>query len=586
MASFLAAIPVVEPTKPSPLPDKVRGRISTRPPKLFAIPVPGVTFSGRFQKGAPVTPPPIVVGALPAALIDSTPGGDWFGKIHVLPRSPIDFGSFVTPTSETVEVFNSHDEEQVLVAVVNTDEFDVNVVGVPTLPASLLPHSSLLASGSVPFVPVLPTLVPGEAGAASFSGTVTFTFASGEEGAVTLFGERVPVVLAELEGSVIEVLEFGTSVMRSPAGPEQRLGFRRHPRQSFEGHYTLLLDSRERRTWSNLVFGRQTGTLALPLWHVASKLTAAASAGATTVTVTTTVAADYRVGGRALVFGSELDFDVVDVTGVTATTVTFAAGLSASYPAGTLVAPIRLARLPQGPSIARFPDGAERHAVLLEVTDAAVGASDGTLSGWSTFRGKLLLDAPNVMVSNPSRQSVNQPLVRIDSLSGEVFQRTDATRSDHGFAVGFVTRNRSELQALRDLLLALGGSRVSFWAPARQDDLVVTQDLASGTTSLIVENDGYAQYVGARVGRAVVRITFTDTTVLDRDIVAAAVIDEEEEELAVDIAWPENRTVAEIASVRFLELVRFDSDSFRIEHFGVGQARLEAAAIACRDVEA
>ena len=96
---------------------------------------------------------------------------------------------------------------------------------------------------------------------------------------------------------------------------------------------------------------------------------------------------------------------------------------------------------------------------------------------------------------------------------------------------------------------------------------------------MTVENVGYTQFVRGRQPKNIIRLTFKDgRTPLIRTIDTFAEVDSSTETLTLTDTWPEEITPEEIDRVMYVEEVRFDTDSFRIQHTtGERTVRVEAA---------
>lgn len=412
---------------------------------------------------------------------------------------------------------------------------------------------------------------------------IDFTFDSGDIATLHITGHRAGIIAHEPDGPVSETLSFGTAVVPAMGGREQRSSFRKRPRQGFEVEYTFDVDKQERRRWSAQMLTSQSKTLALPLIHEGVRTTAAASIGAATISVVTTASIDFRIGGHLIIFSDPVIFDVAKIVSMTATTVTVENVLTKAYAAGAVVAPLRFVRIVGQVTGARRVVGVESVRVRYEAIENDVGAPVGDVSAFPTLDGRVVFDRRNVMADSRA-EAWNQDILTIDNASGVVSAVTDWDRTKHGSDVGFLTQNRAQLWELRQLLYALRGRFTSFWLPTRAVDLVLTDGLASSDDSMSVENDGYTRFVNARQPMATFRITFTDGTSLVRTIISSEVCSDDTEILSLDQAWPLTYSTSQVARIEWLELVRFASDEFRIEHHDIGRARMTASTLVVQDV--
>lgn len=138
----------------APLPLRGTGRPCPPPPHVEVSDLPPPLANAKWAAG-PMPPPGGSAPGRAGTIEDLTIGGDWFDRVHVLPRAPIDFGRFVTPVSAEYELFNAHHHRTVtLASVTDTTEEGLVLEGLPALPYNIPPFSSLLDPESVRFAPV------------------------------------------------------------------------------------------------------------------------------------------------------------------------------------------------------------------------------------------------------------------------------------------------------------------------------------------------------------------------------------------------------------------------------------------------
>ncbi len=505
----------------------------------------------------------------------ATPALDWFDKIHILPRETIDFGNIVTLVERPFEIFNAFRSDVDFTLYVNNAGIGIDIPDLPVPVVTIAALSSILDPASTRLNPIQLDVEASADGPPSFDDTLEFTFAPG--GIVTLHvtGSRVSLFLPIFNGPVDETLEWNTDVQAVAAGQEQRVSNRRNPRQKFNS--SVLVDDDARRRLRSLLFGWHGRTFGVALWHEQLPLSAAVSVGAASASFVSTAGSDLRVGGLCVLYKSDTVFDVLEVLTVTSTTVTFVSTTQNAYAAGDLLMPVRTAKLANESAVRRFIVNAERVHLQFDVIDNDTGAPTGSLGSYATTGGRAILD-PTFVDGEESPQSHRQPVTVIDGETGVISHSSQWANSKSSHHVGFLGKTLAEVHAIRRLLIALRGRQVTFVSPTFIEDLIVTQNLVSASTTLVVENVGYTRYVQSREPRATFRIRFNDGTSLIRRILSAVETSATEETLTIDVAWPSARLVSEIRDIQFLQVSRLASDSVRIRHLGVGRARVSAAA--------
>lgn len=500
-------------------------------------------------------------------------GNDWFERIHILPRAKIEFGNIVTTVTAEFEIFNAYrSTTSVLTAFTNNAGAGIEIPDLPTLPYSLPPLLSLLDPSSTPLVPVRLVVSAGPDGAPLFDGTLDFTFSTGDSPFLSVSGARIVLFSAQPESPATELWEFRTRIDEHLDGTEQRESLRKRPRQVFRNEY--LLDGDERQRLQVQLFGWQASVFAVPVWHEQTETTAAASIGATTLSVLATTDYDYRVGGLAVVFESPTKFDVLVVSAVTSTSVSFATTpLTQAYSTRATVMPVRVCTIRKAVTASRLPVKVERVSIEFETIDNDTGAMSGSTSGWSTHGGKVLLDDSNFMLGEVP-ETYEQRTHVLDNGTGVPFQSSRWTRHKRAHQRGFVARTQAEIAKVKRLLLSLDGRRVSFWIPTFIEDLTVVASLAATTSVMDIGHIGYARFAAGIQPKATFRITFADGSSLLRTVLSAVEVSATVERLTLDTTWPTTRTAAEVVRVEFFEQVRFASDVFAFEFVRPSAARL------------
>lgn len=559
------------------LPGLSRGRIATRPPPNGAT----TLHTTQPAIGAWWT---VGAGRAPAAPVnqggtqltrDLSIGRDWFDLIHILPRTQIDFGNIVSTATSPFQIFNGFNQNVDFTLFVNNAGVGVDIPNLPVPTATIGPFNTILDPASVRMAPVRLDVEASIDGPPSFDSTLEFTFSPGGTVVLAVKGSRVAFFFAPFDGEVDETLEWNTDVQAIADGHEQRVSNRRNPRQSFDGE--VIADAGTRRRLQSQLFGWHGRTFGLPLRHETILLSAAVLVGATTATFTSTAGIDLRVGGLCVLFKDESTYDVLYVDSFTATTVTFVSGTQFAYAVGDSFMPVRIARLSNDTDVLRYLVNGERVKTRFDVIDNDTGAPTGSFGSYATHLTRAIID-PTVVDGEGAREGHQMRVTVIDSETGIVSHSAHWDMAKATFTVGFAGKTLAEVYAIRRLLYALRGRQVTFVSPTFIEDLVVTQNLASAGTTMVVANCSYSRFVDARQPRATFRIRFNDGTSLIRTILSAVETSITEETLTLNAAWPANRNVSEIRDVQFLRTARLANDRVRIRHLGVGRARVAAPA--------
>jgi len=515
--------------------------------------------------------------------IEADVGFDWFERVHLTPRRKTDFGLVVTTVTATYELFNAHRKTvSTFSAFVNNAGAGVTVPELPTPPASLNPLTSFLDLDTTRIINLGPppgalklVVSVGPDGPPTFDDTLDFTFGPGGLLMLPIAGQRIALVSPRYESPVRETMGFLTEVIEGIDGREQRIALRKNPRQVLD--VTYLLDLTERQRLQALLFGWQSNAFAVPVWHEELATSAAAAATATSVTVPSTANVDFRVGGLGVVIESGTKFDVIVISAITSTTITFTTTpLVNSYPAGTPVVPVRTAFLAQVVSGSRYQNNLEEFQASFEVIDNDTGAMVGSTAGWNTHDGKVLLDDCNV-VDGPMTFELFQRISRIDNSTGVVTQSSRWSTNKRSSQKGFGTHGRAETTKLKKLLIALGGRQKSFYLPTFISDLTVSATLNSGSPLMDVDHVGYVRFVQDREHKKTFRISYNDGSPSEvKTILSSVQLTATTERLTLTTNWGASHAATAVSRVEFYELSRLDADELVLafDHAGAAQLRV------------
>lgn len=512
----------------------------------------GGAVVAAFTATTPV--PPAAVNR--DSCIPSTPRDDWFDRIYVIPRS-IDAGFVITDQVFAFEVYSSFLElSRTWVAAINNVDSGLSFSGLPILPATILPQSGFTFS-----VVISPN------GPAIIKGTLDFTF-DAPAVSVPVDGIRTVLIPVQPEAPVAERLRFGTNVIKKRTELEQRVSYRKIPRQLLD--YTFSLEGVDKQILETCLFGKHNRALGVPIWTEPTRLTAAASAGATIITVESTAFADYRVGGLAVIYETAQVFEVLEVLIVTPTTLTFASALGVNHAVNTKVMPVRIATMRPSVSAQKFPVNLETYSVTFRVQDNDSDLADASV--FPVFNSKVLLDEAN-QIEGQMSETFLRDLFVVDGQSGVFDVFTEADRDRRIFSKTFFSTSRQRLFEVRQLLHFLRGRAVSFYVPSFQKEFDVTTDIVSSTDTLTFSNFGYDRFVQGKQPRDVLRLVLKDGTKVIRTVVSSTELSLTEESVTVDAVWGVNALVEEIERVEYILKVRMDSDEVVFNHFdALGQA--------------
>ena len=524
-------------------------------------------------------------------------GDHWFETIHVYPgsvadnadfleRFKIEVGNILAATTRDFELYNAYRRTpSTLTGVTNNITPGTSLPDVSP-PVVLGPQTSLLdptspintVSGSLG-TKVRDSVLIAREGLTLFDGLIVFNFSTGETPYIDLSGQRISLITApRFEEPFDEFLEFATDVLNAAAGKEQRIAPRDLAREAYSIRYRV--DGIERQKLQALLFDWQDKIVGLPLWEYELELTVAASAGATQFQTVGASAADFRVGGLVFVYKNGTTLEAMTITAVSDTLIEVAEESQNDYAVGDKIMPLRVGQIRNVPSGRRWNVLLEEFDLLISFVDNHIGEPAASSSAWNsaTHNGRPVLDECNVMVGDAKVESWQRKVVILDNVSGVPFQSSVWDRSKRQTTKVFTARSFSQIANLRAFLRWARGRQRSFYLPTKIEDLTAGADIAVATAILDIVKIDYVRFIASRDPKKRFRITYSNGTSEEKVIQSSAShpSDATLERLTLTTTWGANHAVADIVRIEFLELVRFDTDRFRIRHLRPGLASLTA----------
>lgn len=506
-----------------------------------AIPSPGAQ---PMTTHWPVSTTPLArSGAIARSYFD-----DYYNRVHVVPRV-LDIGNLLSVQTRQATVWNAHFTPQALSSIAESGTTGLTESGIAA-PVTFAPLQELTYSVTVD-----------TQGPATIGALYTFNFPA-ESPTLAVTGRRVVVFGHQPNWSepVRERLGWLTDVLTSQAGTEQRIGLRAAPRRGLE--YALMTRERnESNRLETLLLGWQSRLFALPVWTDYQALDAALPAGSLTIPCTTD-GYEFAAGGLALLWRAHDDYEALEVDTVGTGSIAVKTATLAEWPAGTRLYPVRLARLPARQRLRRETahhlSGAVEFAIVDNPATAAADTGD-IYAGFYVYLGRTNWADPIEIEASRQLEVLDYDTSAapwVDDLSG----LASLLKSWH-----WTLGSRAEIVALRRWLAARAGRLVPFWSATQAVDMEVTAPIGASDSAITIRNIGYARFLNGRADRRHLVIETLAGVRYYRAITASSEIDAASESLSIDSTLGMTLQPADIKSVRFLHLVRLDSDSVEIE---------------------
>jgi hypothetical protein len=549
----------------------------------FVDKVPTQSLSGTITVDGGTTPVSTPTARAGATSDRMTFGDIWFDRVHILPRTKFEFGNIITLIEDEYELYSAYRSSSItLTTITNNASPGIELPNVsaplvvPKLTSVLDPLTTDNSAGTGLGTIVKTKIQALADGLPSFDTTVDFLFSSGDTPQLFVSGQRIVLIPAEYESPLREVLAFLTDIIETTNGQEQRIALRNSPRQVFEVNY--MLDGLDRQRMQMLLMDWMDNTFGFPLWHEKLTTTAAVSSGATVYPVSGADDVDLRVGGFAVIITDANVFDVIEISAKTDTSITASSPSVNGYPEGATIMPMRTAVIKKAVQGKMHINNLEEFSIIFEVTDNDTGSLTGSTTPgfWSLYNSRVLFDDCNV-VRGVMTESYNRNIIRIDNDTGVISQSSPWDRNRRTGDKGFFARSRAEITQLRKVLLALRGRQKSFYLPTFFPDLTVKATLTVGTSTMDIENINYVRFAQDRRPKKVMKITFNNGDLpLVRVVQSSLSVDSTTERLTLDTTWPSTVLASEVEKIEFYDLVRFNSDNFRITYSRIGQAIVTA----------
>lgn len=358
---------------------------------------------------------------------------------------------------------------------------------------------------------------------------------------------------------VRETLAWRTEILRAATGATQHRSLRDLPRRAFS--FEVVAEGQERRVADALIADRGgRGDWALPIWPDGQHLPASLPAEATTVPCDT-ACRDFVPGGRAMLWRSLRQWELVQVLAVGPNGLELAAPTVHAWPAGARLYPVRTARLADGPTETLWTDLAGRHGLTFVVEEPC--AWPARLPA-TTYLGHPVLQHVSD-AGEDGRAGWARPVDQVDNEVG-----LPATFDLVGHAMRAVDHRwrlwgAAERASFRGLLYGLRGRQVPIWVPSGLQDLRAAAAIGAASTSLTVEWAGYTLYGRQQAHCRDLRIVLHNGTTFMRRVTGSAQAGASE---VLQLSAPLGQLVqpGAIRRIEWMRLCTLATDEIDIEH--------------------
>lgn len=494
---------------------------------------------------------------------------DLFNHFLVVP-SALALGNLLSDQAKTLEIANMYFIDKEVSGVVNHAGGGINFPGLPSLPVTLHPFSSLIVSVAI-----------SAAGQPTINGTIELDAAdvggaNPQALSVPVTGQRITLWVWSPEQFYTEEIQWATDVIESYDGTEQRISMRLTPRQvlTFTNFQT---DPQQDIQMRLALFNWMAQVWGVPIWWEQAPMTAQMNSGDVSIPVNT-ANADYRVGGLVFIRNPMNQTEAFEINTITTNAITITSGAVNTYPKGSQVMPIRTAYAKTQTQQQVYIVGAEKLNIQFTTLDNVdLSAIAGS---FTTYQGLVVLDDINFVDDMLSESMDRHGVVAMDNISGILYQQFATDRSRVYSIKTWWTDTKDQIWPIRQFFHALRGSQKTFWLPTNRNDLQLAASISGGATTFSVKYSGYSLFGLDKNGLPMrpfgdLRITLTNGTKILRQILGAVSVGGVTETFTVDSTITATTlTVSQVARIEFLQLMRIADDKALLTHDHPGRSQI------------
>lgn len=362
----------------------------------------------------------------------------------------------------------------------------------------------------------------------------------------------------------VEALEWKTDVLRAYSGQEQRIQLRGKPRRRLAYTYTFE-DARQGARAQAQIWGWQHQVFGVPFWQDHQVLVEDLPAGSMIVTIDTTVR-DFAAGAQIALWASYLDWEVVAVDTLTASTLTLKRPTLRAWNRGARVLPLNLGRMPRVLDIGRATTTlAECRVEWALEPESGLAANRMVASDFPVYQSyEVLTEEPDW--SKELGEQAERDFESVDAEVGPVVVDAHTTAPEYGRPFHWVLQGRSSIARFLAFLEARKGRCVPFWLPTYALDFEQAATAGATDAAILVHDIQYSLYYAQHLNRR--DLAFFPTTggapVLRR-ILDSTPVGADLERLTLDQAFGSAKIPSDWRCISLLAFVRMDQDSVQLE---------------------
>lgn len=472
---------------------------------------------------------------------------DWYYRIHI---NPVQFalGNLVGNQQRSVLVWNAYFNSVDLddFTVLNGDGINVTEpVNAPAVikPLKMLNYQFEITTDGPPVI----------------DSTAVWTI-DGVEYVVPFTGRRIVVFpfAPNWSSPVEETLQWATSLETTYTGKEQVWEIRSKPRRILEYNLRIFKDDVNR--FDNVMFGWTARLFAVPLWQEKTRLDAAASIGATSLSIFDPENRTFEAGALGLLFNGVTEYEIIEFDSApVAGVATLARPLERNWPEGTLLFPMMVAMPDSNVPTTRQSDQHLDARVRFTVSPAdnnvrlPEAAAPLTYRDHELYVGETNWSGP-LGIDMDARQKV------VDQETGvyRLIRKAAYPLIQRGFR--WLIKTREDAERMREFFGRRRGRLKPVWIASGTADFHLDEDATSAATALYVRPNDYGTFVNSHPARRDVLILLRDGTHIARRIESYGTDVDGRTSLLLDAPLGAPVTPASVKRISYLGFYRLAAD--------------------------
>jgi len=346
-----------------------------------------------------------------------------------------------------------------------------------------------------------------------------------------------------------EELQFSTDILKSWDG-EQRIALRKAPRELITYNYTKTSQISLLRTllreWVHRTWG-------VPIWFEAEPVSDIV-AGAKVIYCDTSNAS-FMQGGYAFLWENDSKNEILEISAVYTDRIELTNPVANNY-TKAYVMPMKSGIMSNGVQFKRSGND----SVSFSATFIIIGDVDYAENSFPVYSNYPVLDT-RVIVGNMD-EVLRRPVELIDNGQGLIVVEQVSNKIYNKRTIGTVAKGKDEVWQWKKMLHYLKGRQKAFWLPSFSKDIKIKNTITAGSTGANIEYIGLSNFGTFPIAT---RLQLRNGTVLYFKITYATKV-EDGEVISLDTAPTQDITADDIVMWSFMDLVRLDADSIKLEY--------------------